>query len=548
MPGLLRKVAAGARIHRADEAASIGLVALIMLDEDSGTIRDLVSGTSTPLTSGSVGRGEAGRYLSFNGSQGTNMALRFPVTPSSTTARDHGRNFAVLGRLRPLAVAATSPGAVFGIYHAAGQGGFGVGWNDFPSVGLQWLTGNTASTAARTASAVGVWSTVYATIKEDLLGYAWIDGQPAQAAQGGSLDSGTGGAHTEISLGAQHRSSGFLRYAQGDLEWGAVLYGKPLNDAAAFNLYSKDFPYNLLTPRRRYWLVPGAGGVDATAPGATISATASIAAGAATADSTASGATISVSASLQAGAATAASTTPGATITATASLITGAVTADSTAPGVTVVITPSLIVGAAAADSAAAGSTITSTASLVPGSVSADSTAQGAVVTATASLVPGTASGTGDATAPGTTISVAASFVAGAATAASTAPGATVTTTGSLVAGSASAASTAPGGTVAILATLIPGAAFGGILVPGATLVASVSLIPGAVSADSIAAGRTFTITTSFIGGAASNGESPNNPPSRRITNIAASRSSAARTYPVLVGNPTRGRIPYRRG
>lgn len=254
------KVAPGARIHDADTAASLGLCALFLFDEDSGQVRDLVSGTNTPLTSGGVARGERGRILTFNGSQQVNMLRYLPTNVGANSFRAHAANFSVLGRIRPDAAAATDPAGIFGIYASGDQSGFGIGWNTSSAVGMQWLSGNGAGTLSRSSGTNGVWYDVYAHVDRLTAGFAWINGQPATTSQGATLDGGGGSQNNEISLGAQHRSAGFLRNANGAIEWGAVLFGPSLNDTSAFNLYQSDFPYNLLTPRRRYYLVPAAGG------------------------------------------------------------------------------------------------------------------------------------------------------------------------------------------------------------------------------------------------------------------------------------------------
>lgn len=484
MPGLLRKVAPGARIHRADIAASLGLVALFLLDEDSGVLRDLVGGARTPLSSGGVGRGPAGRILTFNGAQATNLALRLPANPPSSAHRDNIARFSVLGRLRPDAAAASDPAAIFGLYSSAGeQNGFGIGWNTSLEVGAQLLSGNGAATSARSPGSAGTWYTVFASAAANGVNSAWIDGRPATTSQGASADGATGAALNEVSFGAQHRSAGFLRYANGALEWGAVLHGRPLNDAAAWRLYADDFPYNLLTPRRRYWLVPGAGGSDATAPGTTVTIAASVVAGAASAASAVVGATLSASAILVAGAATAASAANGATLAAAATLVAGAGAAASTAPGATATATVGLLAGTATAASAAPGSTV------------------GAI----ASLLAGSATGTGDGAATGATLATVASVIAGPATAASTAAGAVHTVTASLVAGAASAASAAAGATLTASASVIAGTASGAgnATAGGATVVAMAGLVAGAVSASSSAGGGTLPTVVSILPGAA---------------------------------------------
>jgi hypothetical protein len=139
-------------------------------------------------------------------------------------------------------------------------------------------------------------------------------------------------------------------------------------------------------------------------------------------------------------------TAPGVTLTATASLITGSASGQSnvTADGTTLTATASLLTGSATGSSSATadGVTLTATASFIEGSASGETnaTAEGATLTATASLIPGSAEGTEASTAPGATLTASASLIPGSASGESNveAPGVTLTATASLVAGAAS--------------------------------------------------------------------------------------------------------------
>ena len=120
-----------------------------------------------------------------------------------------------------------------------------------------------------------------------------------------------------------------------------------------------------------------------------------------------------------------AATAPGATLTGTATLNPGAASGqqNATAPGTTLTGSTTLTPGSAT------------------GGVSGDAVAPGAALTGTATLTPGSASGTQNATAPGAALTGAASLAPGAAVASSphaAAPGATLTGGASLIAGRAS--------------------------------------------------------------------------------------------------------------
>lgn len=207
------------------------------------------------------------------------------------------------------------------------------------------------------------------------------------------------------------------------------------------------------------------GGGDATANGASLSLTWSIAPGAATAASTAGGASLSLTWSLAAGAASAASTAAGAALSNTWSLAAGTASAASAASGASLGLAWSLAPGAATASSEAAGAALSLAWSMAPGAASAASTASGAALGLTWSLAPGSASATGDASAPGADLGLAWSLSAGSATAASTAAGASLSLTWTLAPGAA----TGSGGSNATAAGVA--LSFGWDLVPGGALV-----------------------------------------------------------------------------
>lgn len=119
---------------------------------------------------------------------------------------------------------------------------------------------------------------------------------------------------------------------------------------------------------------------------------------------------------------------PGATLTATASLIPGSASGaiGATAAGATLTASASLLSGSASGQVAgtAAGATLTAVAGLIAGAASGANagTAPGAVLVATASLIPGSATGQQAASAAGVTLTATSSLLAGSASGA--APGA----------------------------------------------------------------------------------------------------------------------------
>ncbi len=165
---------------------------------------------------------------------------------------------------------------------------------------------------------------------------------------------------------------------------------------------------------------------------------------------------------------------PGATLTGTATLTPGTAAGQqsATAPGATLTGTADLTPGTATGTSSgtAPGATLTGTATLTPGAATGEqnASAPGATLTGTATLEPGSAVGTNPGTAPGVTLTGTATLTPGAAVATNpnaTAPGTTLTGTASLTPGTAVATdpnATAPGVTLTGAATLVPGMAHDG--------------------------------------------------------------------------------------
>lgn len=195
-----------------------------------------------------------------------------------------------------------------------------------------------------------------------------------------------------------------------------VCWGRFLSDAEAEHMTVD--PMQIFKPTRRtFFFASGSSG--ATAPGATLTGTASLEAGSATgqADATAPGATLTGTASLTPGTAKAnkdihavgngdvlkpsqpastgsgtvglAGAAPGATLTGTATLAGGAAQADAQVAGADLTGTASLTAGTAESQSQAAGAELTGTGELAAGQVAADSQAAGVDLTGAGSLQPG---------------------------------------------------------------------------------------------------------------------------------------------------------------
>ena len=238
------------------KAAQTGTIWLSLFQEPN-TIRDLVGGANIANPGGLVTDFE-GSAATFNGSQQQNLAFALPGTLPD--------NIIVAARIKATGTQASNPGAAFGIYASAGnQSGIGVGFDTANAVGAAYLDNSGAGTIARSAGAQNVWYTVFVQALANGATYAWINGKPATTSQGGTHVSSFATLN-EISVGAQHRSSGFLRQFKGNIEWAALLYlplgqNKPMPDAYAEALYNSNYPYSLEAKPNRIWVSAG-GGTD----------------------------------------------------------------------------------------------------------------------------------------------------------------------------------------------------------------------------------------------------------------------------------------------
>lgn len=222
------------------------------------TIRDVVRGHGLAHPGGLSVQGE-GTVGTFNGSQAQNAALALPSGNPDT--------FVIAARIRATATQAGSPGAAFGIYESAAQGGVGVGFNSSNQIGAAWLSSASAGIGAYSAAALNTWYTVFVQVaKNDLNQYltkAWINGVPATTNQGSNPGSGSSGTMNEICIGAQHRSSGYLRNFTGDILWASLLRytgqervsNFSFTDADALRLYRSGYPWQILRPvQRKIWV------------------------------------------------------------------------------------------------------------------------------------------------------------------------------------------------------------------------------------------------------------------------------------------------------
>lgn len=237
------------------KAKELGVVYLAVANE-SGMLRDVIGGKDI-VNPGGSSTGHTGRVWTFSGAQQSNKAIT--LTGEA--------NLFVCARIKATAAQAGVPGAAFGVYNSGAQSGFGVGFSGSNQVGLAWLTNSGAGIDAYSTGALNAWYDVYTNLEFASVGKrAWINGRPATTTQGSSVSNWITGQN-EIAVGAQHRSSGFLRNFTGHIEWAAVLIldNAKIDDALSARLYADRFPYNLFKSQSRRIWVAAAGGGDATA-------------------------------------------------------------------------------------------------------------------------------------------------------------------------------------------------------------------------------------------------------------------------------------------
>lgn len=291
---------------------------------------------------GGLALGPNGKIATFNGAQQVN---------SPVWLGDSHTGLIVAARILATGAQSGTPGAAFGVYDSASQGGFGVGFDPSGNAGAALLTSGGAYLNARSAVGLNKWVTVFAQISGVNAGFsvAYVDGQPATVGQAGSY-AGDPRVPREIAYGAQHRSSGFLRQFKGDVEWAAILRVAPdggwrsLTDSLALELYESGYPYNLIKTTRRVYFDMGAGGggtahtvtADPVEQGSTTTRPGLTQTHVTTASAVAQGATVSRPAVTQAHVVTARAVAQGSTVNAPSIVQTHIVTARPSAQGGTV--------------------------------------------------------------------------------------------------------------------------------------------------------------------------------------------------------------------
>lgn len=431
-------------------AKSLGVQALYMLDDASGTFVDLMTLTSAALTSGGRAVVQEGRVVTFDGTQ--QQALSHPSI--NTYSLDA---YVVCGRILATAQQAGNPGHVFGVCSSSGtQAAVGIGFDNSasPKAGVAWLAGSGAGLAAGVTVGLNKWCTVYAQGGGNGTNpLAWVDGLPAPNISGAS-----GGVSTinEITFGAQHRAAGFLRNAKAQMLWGAILrvnsetagtntpYG--FSDAEAWNLYASDFPYNLFRKSRRLWPAAAANGsvgsssgsATASAVGASTAASAASSAGAATA--AAAGASIAAAAGSSAASASVTGVGAGTSAAAGASSGTGA----ASAVGASTAGSAGASAGAATASAAGASTAAAAGSSAGSATVSGVSSSAGSAGTSAGSATA-TAVGASTNAASGASSGVASTSGVGASTAAGAGASSGAATTSGVGAATKAAAGSSAG-------------------------------------------------------------------------------------------------------
>lgn len=196
---------------------------------------------------------DEGPALSFNGTTHGTFGALATLPPVE--------NMAFIARVRSTGTQSGNPGAAFGVYSSGAQNGIGIGFNG-NTVGAVWLNSGGAGSAAMAPSVQGRWHTVIVQGNPNSTAgtgmTAWVDGGPA--VRGGATVGGAAVAPNEFGMGAQHRSSGFLRWFKGDVLWAAILVGDSANwmtDEIAARMFADDYPYNLRRDKEPPLLVGG---------------------------------------------------------------------------------------------------------------------------------------------------------------------------------------------------------------------------------------------------------------------------------------------------
>lgn len=248
------KQGAIARIDR--PALSKTKTAWVSFFQEERLIRDLAHGANVANPGGfSVGNG--GSVATFNASQSASALV--PIIAAQ--AGSDWSKAVVIARIRSTGAQSGDPGCAFGIFSSTGQGGVGVGFSSGGNVGALTLHNSGTSVAAGKAATIGQWYTVAAQANPNSGGFCngWVDG--VSVSIGGQSGIGAPSGPDEIAVGAEHRSTGFLRQFRGDIEWAAVLIDETsywFTDEIAARMYADDYPYNLIAKPANVWPAPAA--------------------------------------------------------------------------------------------------------------------------------------------------------------------------------------------------------------------------------------------------------------------------------------------------
>lgn len=249
---------AGYRAINRGLAQSIGVKSLFMFDEIGANARDLLAspgnGMAMQVNSFAYATADGEGLIVHNNGTANGAAYQYDYVTNN------GNGLAVISRFRVTAAPLSMNFAGGFCGSTVGNGGFGVGCsnNNPPYFGVAIANNLNNVFPAATLCQVNKFYTVAA--QADLstgghtTGWAWIDGLPAIVGQGASV-SGTATNLNEISIFAEHHSTGFNQPLKGDIEWIAFLAvpQTPMPDAFFYNLYASNFPYNLFF-KTKPWL------------------------------------------------------------------------------------------------------------------------------------------------------------------------------------------------------------------------------------------------------------------------------------------------------
>lgn len=218
------------------------LRALFLLQEPY--IQDTVTSVGHSATSATFRNDSPGLVLAYSGAQSERLI------DLSLTSDTNWSNWVAMGKFKPSANASSVIGYFFGTGNSGGAGCLGIGNDASGNVGGMVATSSGRQAGARSAGTNGNLYTVYSSGGAFGSNKAWINGAPATT-QSVAI-SGNELAFNEFGFGARYTSGASpLGFAQGALEWGALIYGVTMTDGLAQALYNSDWPYCMLVPAIR---------------------------------------------------------------------------------------------------------------------------------------------------------------------------------------------------------------------------------------------------------------------------------------------------------